>query len=758
MSKKRKRNRELNNRPPGENPADFEKSEWEKKIIEVIKYLSFAIPFAAIFNIKSFFYPNVFTKMIFFYGLIELMGALYLVLALKSRNYLPAFFSQNDSGKKEKNWIFIFLFLYLAIVAVTNLFSINPYASFFGTINWTNGLLTLMHFFILFIVLSSTFKSDNFWLNFFRINSGVGLYAALYGLSQRILYNNPAPMASFGNPVHFSAYLIFIIFGALVLFFWENKKEWKIFHGLVLATSLLAIFWIIDVRGSQLGVIAGLAAAVFFYFLGHENKKIRKAAVLLAAAGLVILAMLSFLAISSGKIYSIFERSYTVKTRLIAWEAGVRGFLDRPLAGYGLENYIVPFEKYFNPKYYNQENGMMAAEYGVDFPHNKLVEVAVSNGIFALLAYILLFVSIFWRLYWKYRETWERKYLALLGLFMAHFVNLFFLFDNIVTFAMFFAFLAYLGSQYSNVSAKEIEKQKKYILPISVSAAVVLFAVSFYYFVVKPVSVNYDFVQAINSFKSAKYQESMKYMDKMRRENVYWIEQQAIFNQMMQAHETFDLKDNMTENEKEYIRKMIEAGEYNISRNPYRYYDYILLGTLNNIGGKFDEKYWKRNVELMEKIIRAGTRRYEAYVILADAYARTGQGEKVEKLEKAALDLDPDYSYPYFVFSRTYAQMNDDKKAHELLEKAYEKGCSFEMCYEDYANVNIEKKEYAKAIPPYRKLAEAKPNDPQIQANLAMLYFNNKEYGKARELAGEIKKKFPATAKTIDEFLAKFPK
>ena len=133
-------------------------TKWEKKILEIMQYLFFALPFFALLDFQSLFRSEIFTKLMFFYLVVEILSFFYMLLILQNKCYLPSFFS-NINGIRKKNWILIAVTAYVAIVAITNLFSINPYKSFFGTITWENGFLTLLHFFVLFVILSAYGRS-----------------------------------------------------------------------------------------------------------------------------------------------------------------------------------------------------------------------------------------------------------------------------------------------------------------------------------------------------------------------------------------------------------------------------------------------------------------------------------------------------------------------------------------------------------------------------------------------------------------------
>ena len=69
--------------------------------------------------------------------------------------------------------------------------------------------------------------------------------------------------------------------------------------------------------------------------------------------------------------------SGTSETRLMAWQSAWQGIKERPFQGWGLGNYEIVFNKYYNPKF---------LKYGFtetvwDKPHNWLLEIGVTAGI-----------------------------------------------------------------------------------------------------------------------------------------------------------------------------------------------------------------------------------------------------------------------------------------------------------------------------------------------------------------------------------------
>ncbi len=122
----------------------------------------------------------------------------------------------------------------------------------------------------------------------------------------------------------------------------------------------------------------------------------------------------------------------TTQVRLMTWDIAWQGIKEKPLLGWGQENFIVVYSKYFNPE-------LFAIETWVDRSHNVVLDWFINAGIFGLLFYLSLFVALFYKLRMPTRIG---TFVVLSGV-IAYFVQNLFVFDNINTYIMFFTVLAY---------------------------------------------------------------------------------------------------------------------------------------------------------------------------------------------------------------------------------------------------------------------------------------------------------------------------
>lgn len=77
----------------------------------------------------------------------------------------------------------------------------------------------------------------------------------------------------------------------------------------------------------------------------------------------------------------------TTQTRLAAWRAGVEGIAERPLLGWGPENFIVPYGKY--------GQGAATTTNAHDRAHNEFVEEVTAKGLLGGAAYIAIWILTF---------------------------------------------------------------------------------------------------------------------------------------------------------------------------------------------------------------------------------------------------------------------------------------------------------------------------------------------------------------------------
>ena len=147
--------------------------------------------------------------------------------------------------------------------------------------------------------------------------------------------------------------------------------------------------WVIflsETRGAVVGLGVGIFIAAVLYVVLNPVKKVKIwGGSAVVAFGLVV-GML-FVFHSSLPQNSLLHRVFNLKdtnteARIIQWGVALKGYKDHPLLGVGPENYYFLSNKYYNPEIYQYDPSWF------DKPHNYLIEVLVTSGIFGFAAYM----------------------------------------------------------------------------------------------------------------------------------------------------------------------------------------------------------------------------------------------------------------------------------------------------------------------------------------------------------------------------------
>ena len=255
-----------------------------------------------------------------------------------------------------------------------------------------------------------------------------------------------ALLTYFAGVTHNALLPIALMTGAgLSLMFVRERAYFSGFLLFALVADLIFLF-MTESRGPMLGFLGGLiVAALALYLMTRgtgEWRRSRKAA-LYFAGGLVALALV-FLAVRQhpliqsvpglNRLASISLTETTVTSRVnFIWPMAWKGFVDRPLTGWGQENFNFVFNKYYDPHMWNQEQWF-------DRTHNSFLDWLVAGGLPAFALYLSLF-------FFAIRALWRSELSApdraiLVGLMAAYAFHSLFVFDNIVSSIYFITLIA----------------------------------------------------------------------------------------------------------------------------------------------------------------------------------------------------------------------------------------------------------------------------------------------------------------------------
>lgn len=357
-------------------------------------------------------FPFVVGKAVYARSLIEIVFALWVVLALTTPAYRPP-----------RSRLLLFLGLGMVVSLAAAAFGVSPHRSFWSNYERMGGVIDMAHWFALALVLAAVVRSPHEWRVLINWNLAVALVVALLvvasSLDIRVPFygelverDYPRRAASLGNSSYQGAYIwvhMIVALGLLVRSFAAGVRQpgrgaavLRLGQRLFWLATVGLAFWAFNMSGSY-GALTGLVAAlggicVIYAVLGQAGEVRRLARVGTGAlvATVVALGVLFFSVTDNAEIYynAVMERLLqmdledpSVQSRLLSWQTGLQAFAERPLFGWGPDNYAVAF-------------GRFAGEAGAalqihDRAHNEFIERAATEGILGLVAYAALWIATF---------------------------------------------------------------------------------------------------------------------------------------------------------------------------------------------------------------------------------------------------------------------------------------------------------------------------------------------------------------------------
>ncbi|RJR13508.1 hypothetical protein C4585_01910 [Candidatus Parcubacteria bacterium] len=409
----------------------------------------FMLPFIPFIVANSLFFPFITGKNFTFRIVVEVITAAWLALALVHPAYRP-----------RREWLFGAFAVFVLIIAAADLFGAYPFKSFWSNFERMDGWVTLAHLFAYFVVASTTLSCEKLWRRLFQVSLSASVLVGGHALLQLfgVASLNPGFSstarldASFGNPIYLAAYMLFHVFIAALLIadLYKDKSRntygWTLAYGSVLAFDMLILF-LTGTRGAMLGLTGGILLAVFLFALrSGAEPKIRKIAIAIIA--LIVLFAGSIYVVRDqewvrnapilGRLATISISEQTAQARMMNWGIAWQGVKERPLLGWGQENFAIVFNKYYNPNMYTQEQWF-------DRVHNIIFDWLIAGGFLGLFAYLALFIISLWYI-WRRIEVFSPIEQSILtGLLAAYFFHNLFVFDNIVSYILFVTILAFIA-------------------------------------------------------------------------------------------------------------------------------------------------------------------------------------------------------------------------------------------------------------------------------------------------------------------------
>lgn len=693
----------------------------EKIYLKIITFGTYLVLFVPLVTGKQLLAAPILPRVMTLYALIDIIFIAYLLLIRKKPEYNPRLSLVNIS-----------VFLFILTLFITMFTGVDPFTSFFGLSGRITGFLTLLHFFIFFIVLSSVFKTWDNWKWIFRL---ICISCFL------VIFYNVAFLAKFDimsfleiryastiyNIATYAAFLLMNVFLILYLIIKEDNKYFRIFEIFVLIISILSTIATGN-RASFLGLFAAIGFLLFAYLLFSENKKIRIATI----SVLILMVIFPIFLLSvrntefikkSGPLYNltVVASDPSITGRFLSWEMAFKAFLESPLSAWGLQNFRIPADKYYDPSFMEYEYG------GIWFEnvHNKILDVLIEGGVFGFLFYLSIFIICFYLL-WKKRQNKLKEIFVLSGFFIAYFINNLFTFDTETSYTLFFILLAYISAIFSSdhlINAKIsisplVKKNAIYVL-------IIVGIFDLFQFTAKPVQAAYYATRCMpHHFINSDIEhcddvlQLAPFIGPEFARNLFNVNQKLLNIKAAYGDEYKKFINISTE-----ITGKIAAWTPKYARHSWeegRLYRLFIFSDLVSHINK--EDFFKKGETALLEAIQLSPNRQELYFDLFGLYLMNNQPEKAEEIGKKSIAINENVAIPHWNLAVYYLRAGRLEEAVREIDKSIELGFVYwDIPEEKYENF-------------YRKI------DVNLVREIAQAYEKTGNYSKAVELYNKLER------------------
>ena len=608
----------------------------------IIRFGVYLALFAPILVSGKFFFPFVGPKSLYFMALAEIIFFAWLILIIFSPQYRPKI-----------NLVLIALLAFLIILIISTIFGADPSRSFWSKYERMTGLLMWFHLVVFFLVISSVFKKPEEWLKIFLVSISVAIIISLISLVVWAggdimgFKNSSRGGATIGNSSFMGTYLLFNIFLALWLFF-NFSIGIKIFSGFAIFIMFLATY-LNDARAATLSILGGFFLIFCLFLIFKSQRKYLKiSGLILLGTSIFIFLILFYLLFQSDSFVQKKFIQLATKARLVVWQAAWKSILEKPWLGWGPENFDFGFAKHFNPCMFLPECG---EEVWFDRAHNIVLDTLYSVGIIGFLAYLFIFISVFyltWRKYFKSSlDFWTASIFSIS--LIAYFVQNLTVFDMINSYLMFFLFLGLVGSleiQEKNKNACEIKqnaikerrlKKKNWL----VFLILVLFFLSFYNFVIKPYQSDRYVIEAIQkkdmNERIAFYKKTLESSPLGK----YQIRDFFAHNVLEQVQRQSANSNFNIAGLKDEIDFLAGELEKSIRESPLEYRSFLTLGKIYTVYALIDSSKLERARDVLEEAKKLSPNNQQTYWTLAQTKIYQKKFDEAMSLAEKSIELEP---------------------------------------------------------------------------------------------------------------------
>ncbi len=696
---------------------------------------------------SGMFFPFISGKNIVFRILVEIALAGWILLALLNPKYRP-----------KKSPILLAYGVFIVVLFIADMFGENPWRSFWSNFERMEGFIGHIHLFAYFLVFSSMLTSSKEWLTMFKIFIASNILVMIQGffqlfgvkgyfyaslipekLSTWFAQNFPIHQSevrldsTIGNSAYYAIYCLFFAFIAAILWTHAKGKGEKWFYGIVGALNLFSLFYS-GTRGTMIGLVVGVIISLGMLAWKEHGKARKMLVIALVAITLVLTGIFSmknttFIKSSPtlSRLASISPTDLTTMSRLTIWQISFEAWKEKPVFGYGQENFSNIFAKKFIPE------KMWNIEPWYDRSHNVFFDWLIAGGIVGLLAYLSLFVAALY-LMWVKKGVSEVEFslperALLTGLLAGYFIHNIFVFDNLVSYILFILVLAYIvsktygGHTYCGTTTMKEETVTWLVAPV----VGVLFLIVFY-------SVSYKAVLA-NKLLIKGMDVNRHIANKMPFNDILVLQKDSF-------RSAIDLKVVGSEEAREqFLQTAARMSQVQIPPELPQGEKQAIAQAMNDLIAAARQEVENSYPDYKDEV--------RALSIAGMFYNVIGDYASAEKVLSEAVAISPFKQVTAFDLIRSYLAQRKYNDAETLAKKIFLAAPEFGNAMKLYVITAI----YANKLNEARTVLATVNKTISIDSDILSALIDAKQYDVAIGLLQQMKKEQPALAGQIDDYI-----
>ena len=387
----------------------------EKIIYIIIVSVMILIPLLKL----STYIPSI-AKLYVRYFEIKRVYVLWVSIIFLLTTYLYLIFSK----KVKVGIIDVIMYILIILAFLSTSFALNFMKSFFGEDFRYEGLLTILSYYFL-VLNAKSIKQEKYKKNIINLFIFSGVFQSIYAFLQS--YTNLLfirrysigymAMGLCSNPNFFGSYMVMqlLLVGYMYIY---NPKKIYLFLVILFGISL----YLAESTGPVLSVLISLIFSLFI--IRNKLKRIIKLTIVLILS--FVFANLSLKYIQINKFNNVFMDNYDISSeittvfqkpteqmgngRLMVWKNSIPLVKKYWLIGCGLDNFKNAYPNYGYIQY--------------DKAHNVYLQIAVTNGVPALVIFLLLLFIVFVKGLKIKNDFFTPVYMAFIGYSIQAFINI----------------------------------------------------------------------------------------------------------------------------------------------------------------------------------------------------------------------------------------------------------------------------------------------------------------------------------------------